>query len=430
MPAAVAAAEGPLPEFRPWLAAAERPDPISLLTQQEQRHLSWLIPERHRCMAEGPLACFRGSAVVMAWDLAVAPHSGVEVQLCGDAQLLNFAFFNGVDGRLIFDIHAFDACCCGPFEWDLKRLVCSLVLAARSLQLPEAYQEQLARHGARSYRRTMRRLAKRSRLKVWFERRDPEARIRRLPDQPLRRQLLALTGALNERDSRRRWRGLCESGPNGRLRFRHDPPLLWRHGELAEAIGPSGEDGPSIEEAFATYRANLPPHGRTFLSGYRISDSAIQAVGLGSVSSHRTIVLLQGSRPDDVLLLECQQAETCQADGQRLMQGGVDPLLGWSGDGQRDPLVWRQFRTGRGVVQISQLDADGLDRYGRLCAGTLARAHARSGDRCAVAAHMADGKAFDRAMASWALAYADQATRDYQRLLEAIATGRISSSPA
>jgi len=429
MSAAITAAEGLLPELSPWQAAAGRPDPIGLLEQHERYHLPWLIPERHRRMAESPWACFRGTAAVMAWDLAMAPHSDLQVQLVGDAQLLNFAFFRGSEGLLDFDLHGCTAGKRGPYEWDLKRLVCSLVLAADSLQLPTACQERLARHGARSYRRTMGRLARRSHLQVWFSRRDHERWIRRLADQPLRRQLLALTDALGKPDSQRTWRGLCQAGTDGRLRFRHDPPRLWRQGEEPGPVEPASTDDQSLEQAFAAYLASLPAYGRSFLSGYQLTDSAVQPLGLGSAGSHRTLVLLQGALEGDVLLLECERVLTPAGEGQPLIPAALDPLLGCSG-GPGEPVLWRQFRSGKGVVRISQLDADGLDRYGRLCARTLARAHARCGDRVAMAARMAVGKAFDRAIASWALAYAKQAGRDQQHLLEAIATGRLSSCPA
>jgi hypothetical protein len=205
---------------------------MALLEAQEQTRIPWLIPERHRRMAASAFAFFRGSPVVMASDLGRAPHSGLEVQLCGDAHLLNFGFYASPERALLFDINDFDETVRGPFEWDLQRLVCSLVIAAQFLHLSAAWQERVARHGARAYRKEMQRLADRSRIDVWYRRIDVDALIAELPERPFRAHLQQVAAQARQRDSRQAVRRLCTTAADGQLQIRHAPPLIWRHAEM------------------------------------------------------------------------------------------------------------------------------------------------------------------------------------------------------
>lgn len=429
-----------LAELGTWAPPLDRPDPMALLEAQERTRMSWLIPERHRRMAGSAFAFFRGSPVVMAADLGCAAHSGLEVQLCGDAHLLNFGFYASPERALLFDINDFDETVRGPFEWDLKRLVSSLVIAAQARQLSTTWQEKVARHGARAYRREMQRLADRSRIDVWYRRIDVDALLAELPERPFRAHLLEVASQARHRDSRQAVRKLCTTGADGQLCIRHDPPLIWRHAEMAAEPGLDEPLQLRVERALAGYLESVRPELRRFLSGYRLVDTASKAVGVGSVGTRCSIGLLVGAREDDVLVLQSKQAEASVlapyatssstahqgqrvVEGQRLMQTVSDPLLGWTTNAHHEHLYWRHFRDWKGSVQLERLDAEGLDLYGRLCAATLAKAHARSGDRNALAAFMAEGKRFDQAITAYGLAYAAQSLSDHQRFLAALSGG-------
>jgi uncharacterized protein (DUF2252 family) len=434
-----------LAELGAWVPPSDRSDPIALLEAQERTRISWLIPERHRRMAASAFAFFRGSPVVMAADLGQAPHSGLEVQLCGDAHLLNFGFYASPERALLFDINDFDETVRGPFEWDLKRLVTSLVIAAQACQLPQSWQGKLARHGARAYRREMRQLAACSHIDVWYRRIDVDAFIAELPDHPFRAHLQQVAADARQRDSLQAVRKLCTTGADGQLQIRHAPPLIWRHAQMEAEPGLSEPLQLRVKQAYGGYLESVRPEVRRFLSGYRLVDTASKAVGVGSVGTRCSIGLLVGSRPDDVLVLQSKQAEASVlaayatspsaahqgqrvVEGQRLMQTVSDPLLGWTTNAHQEHLYTRHFRDWKGSVQLERLDAVGLDRYGSLCGATLAKAHARSGDRVALAAFMAAGKPFDCAMAAYALAYAAQSLRDHRRFLEVFSGG--SAPPA
>ncbi len=433
----------PLADLGAWAPPPDRPDPIGLLEAQERSRVAWLIPERHRRMAASAFAFFRGTPVVMAADLGQADHSGLEVQLCGDAHLLNFGFYASPERALLFDLNDFDETVRGPFEWDLKRLVSSLVIAAQALNLSEDWQEKVARHGARAYRKEMQQLAGCSRIDVWYRRINVDGLIAELPEQAFRTHLLQVAAEARHRDSRQAVRKLCETGADGQLRIRHAPPLIWRHDRMEAELGINEPLQERVAHTYAGYLESVRPDLRRFLSGYRLVDTASKAVGVGSVGTRCSIGLLVGSREDDVLVLQSKQAEASVlapyatspaaahqgqrvVEGQRLMQTVSDPLLGWTTNAHREHLYWRHFRDWKGAVQLEKLDASGLDQYGRLCAATLAKAHARSGDRIALAAFMAGGKRFDQAMAAYGLSYAAQSQRDHQQFLEALASGRLA----
>jgi len=424
----------------------ERPDSLALLAQQEEQRLPWLLPVRHSRMAENPFAFFRGAAAVMASDLARRPHSGLIVQLCGDAHLLNFGFYGSPERQLLFDINDFDETHPGPFEWDVQRLAASLVLAARSLGLSDAQQAKICRRGVRAYGEAMAEFAAMPALPMWVARLPLERLIDQRASANLRCHLERVTAGALRRTSRQAVRKLCESDGSGGLRFRHQPPLIWRF----EALPPdvlAGLDWQAwINAAHGMYRASLPPAMRQLLARFRIVDTALKAVGVGSVGTRCAVTVLVGDHPDDVLVIQGKQAEPSvlaphlpelQASphqgervvqGQRLMQTASDPFLGWGTNPLGHGIYYRQFRDWKGSVDVAQLDADGLKDYGKLCAWTLAKAHARSGDSRAIAAHIGDPKAYGRQLLEPALEHADLAAHDHAQLLQAIASGRISTS--
>lgn len=433
-----------LDQLARWQPPAERPDPIVLLEQQERSRLSWLLPERHRRMAESAFAFYRGTPVVMAVDLGTAAHSGLEVQLCGDAHLGNFGFYASPERSLLFDLNDFDETVRGPFEWDLKRLITSLVIAARDLQLSPAQQRTVARQGARAYRRSMRKMAEQSRLEVWYLRTDVDNLIRELPEHPFRDHVVRVADQARQRDSRQAVRKLCEVGPDGQLRIRHDPPLIWRHAQMPPEAVIAEPLAERQQHSHAEYLQSLRPHLRRLLSGFQLVDTASKAVGVGSVGSRSSIGLFLGEGPEDVLVLQSKQAQPSVlaayattpppehqgqrvVEGQWLMQTVSDPFLGWTTNAHHEHLYWRHFRDWKGAIQLEQLDEEGLNLYGKLCAATLAKAHARSGDRSALSQFMAGRKDFDRAISNYALAYADQSAKDYARFLTAVTSGQLST---
>jgi hypothetical protein len=423
----------------------ERPDPLAQLEQQEARRLPWLVPVRHSRMAENPFAFFRGAAAVMAADLARRPHSGLMVQLCGDAHLLNFGFYASPERQLLFDINDFDETHPGPFEWDVQRLATSMVLAARSLGLEEKQQCKICRRAVRAYGEAMAEFAAMPFLTMWAAPLPLQRLIDQRPSANLRNHLTQVTTAALRRDSRQAVRKLCEADGNGALRFRHQPPLIWRLDAL-DLTWLGGLDWRTwLQQAYRTYLTSLDPSQQHVVSQFVPTDAALKAVGVGSVGSRCTIILFEGPHPDDILVLQGKQAEPSVlapyvdlpvpehqgqrvVQGQRLLQGASDAFLGWYTNPLGQHLYGRHFRDWKGSVEVAQLDGEGLKDYGRLCGWTLAHAHARSGDRCAIAAHIGEPKAFARRVLAQALEHAHWAEHDHALLLRGIASGRISTS--
>ena len=263
----------------------QRRDPIELLSQQEAQRLPWLVPVRHSRMAQSPFAFFRGAAAVMAADLARQPHSGLMVQLCGDAHLLNFGFYASPERSLLFDINDFDETYPGPFEWDLQRLAASLVLAARSLGLSGSQQEKICRRSLRAYAKAMAEFAAMPLMQMWVARLDLERLLAVSHDGCLKNHLRVVTAAACRRNSRQGVRKLCESDGDGGLRFRHDPPLIWRFDQLDQQwLSPMGWQS-WAHQGYNSYRQSIRPEIRHLLSGFRFGDAAYKAVGVGSVGT-------------------------------------------------------------------------------------------------------------------------------------------------
>lgn len=433
--------EGPLITNPP----GERPDPLELLLRQEEGRLQRLLPVRHSRMAQSPLSFFRGGAAIMAADLARQPRSDQIVQLCGDAHLLNFGFAASPERHLLFDLNDFDETHPGPYEWDVLRLAASLVLAARHLGLSAGKQEKVCRRGLRAYARAMAEFASLPMLPMWGLRLDLDQLIQRSISTNLRRHLDDVVEVARRRDSRRAVRRLCESDGRGGLRFRHAPPLIWRFEELEGQWQGRISWQAWVDEAHQRYLRSIRPEVRRLLANFRLCDVAIKAAGVGSVGMRCAIGVFVGDHPDDVLVLQSKQAEPSvlapwletaaprhQGErvvrGQRLLQTVSDPFLGWTTCPAGHHHHWRHFRDWKAAVTLECLDTDGLSDYGRLCGWTLAKGHARSGDRRAIAAHVGASRHFAAAMLAPAVVHADQAESDHRRLLEGIATGVISSS--
>ena len=422
-----------------------RPDSLELLGRQEAQRLPWLVPVRHSRMAQSPFAFFRGAAAVMASDLARAPHSGLMVQLCGDAHLLNFGFYGSPERSLLFDINDFDETHPGPFEWDVIRLATSLVLAARSLGLSEKQQGKVCRRGVRAYGEAMAEFAAMPFLEMWVLKLPLRQMIDQNSSANLKSHLKQVLASALRRNSRQAVNKLCTTNDNGELRFRNEPPLIWRFEELPPAWRADLDWQKWNESIYATYLAQLSPTMQHVIGHFRITDTALKAVGVGSVGTRCAVTVLIGDHPDEVLVLQGKQAEpsvlapyvnldTPQhqgervVQGQRLMQTASDSFLGWGTNPQGQHLYFRHFRDWKGSVEVSQLDANGLGDYGRLCGWTLAKAHARSGNRHAIHALIGESKPFARTVMEQALEHAQLAEHDHAQLVAAMASGQVSSS--
>ncbi|KJE19884.1 hypothetical protein FF36_05827 [Frankia torreyi] len=427
-----------------------RADPVDVIERQSRTRLPELVPLRYQRMLESPFRFFRGAAAVMAADLAGTPVSGIDVQLCGDAHMLNFRLLASPERHLVFDINDFDETLPGPWEWDVKRLAASLVIAGRGNGFAPARRRAAVSAAIGAYRAWMRRFAAMTNLDVWYAHVDVDQLRARLGDVLGRRYTRRLSRAATTARSRDRLRAFARltEVTDGQPRFVSDPPLLVPVRELLR-----GAERDLLTDQLTTiidqYGATLVDDRRSLLAQYRLVDVARKVVGVGSVGTRCWVALLLGRDRDDPLLLQVKEAQaSVLADhlpasrygnqgervvaGQRLMQAAGDIFLGWQRvdgiDGRRRDFYVRQLQDWKGVVLPERMDPDGLALFARLCGATLARAHARSGDRVAIAAYLGAGDAFDQAIARFAEAYADQNERDHAALAEAARSGRISTA--
>jgi uncharacterized protein (DUF2252 family) len=406
-----------------------------------------LVPIRYGRMLASPFTFYRGAAGIMAADLAGTPASGLDVQLCGDAHLSNFGIFAAPDRRLVFDLNDFDETLRGPWEWDVKRLVASLEIAARDRGLKRRDRRAVVASSARAYRGAMREFAGMRTLDVWYARLDVDDALRdlggavRASDVRAARRTAARARA---KDSTRAMAKLTER-VNDSTRIVSAPPLVVPIAELVPTDDTRDIEA-QIMALLARYQRTLAPEHRHLVAGYRYVDMAHKVVGVGSVGTRAWIILLEGRDGHDPLVLQAKEAQASVLErhlpaspyenhgervvrGQRFMQSASDILLGWERvvglDGEVRDFYLRQLWDGKGSAVVEAMDARRLNLYGRFCAWTLARAHARSGDRVAIAAYLGAGPAFDDALVRFAEAYAEQNDSDYRALRGAVSDGRI-----
>ncbi|MEU6768665.1 DUF2252 domain-containing protein [Streptomyces sp. NPDC046853] len=418
-----------------WIPSADRADPVTVLERQGADRVQELLPVRYARMAASPFSFLRGAVAVMAGDLAVQWHTGLTVQLCGDANLLNFGLFASPDGTLLFDLDDFDETCPGPFEWDVKRLAASIAVASRANGHPESGAHAACRAAVAAYRTSMRRLAGLGELAVWYERTDPRGLLPLIDTTRHRdREKSALNGA----------RPRTSLPPLGKLtreadgvrRIVHEPPLL---------IPAGPPDIAAVRKIFGDYRSTLSEERRLLLDRYRFVDAARKVVGVGGVGTRCFIVLLAGRDADDPLFLQIKEAVRSVYEehlpagpyvhpghrvvaGQRLLQAAGDIFLGWMTGPRGRAFYWRRLRDVRGPADVEAMSAAELRSYAGLCGTALSRAHARSGDRIAIAAYLGGSDTFDRAVADFALRYAAQNAQDHAALVEAIASGLVNAA--
>jgi uncharacterized protein (DUF2252 family) len=427
----------------------ERPDPVELLERQAATRVPELVPIRYGRMLVSPFTFYRGAALIMASDLASAtPRSGLTVQCCGDAHLSNFGVFASPERRLVFDINDFDETLPGPWEWDIKRLAASMMIAAQDRGFALAEQERVVLETVAEYRAAMNRFAGMKNLDVWYAHLDIEDLMQLLAKQLTPKMVKRTSKALAKartRDSMSAFSKLTQI-VDGEPRIVADPPLIVPIADLQER----GREKlfETLNERMRAYRETLPRERRILLEQFQLTDFARKVVGVGSVGTRAWIALLFGSDDSDPLLLQMKEAERSVLEqflpasgfanhgqrvvtGQRLMQASSDIFLGWLhvdaglDEMPRDFYV-RQLKDWKGSAEIEQMVPEGMAAYGRMCGWTLARAHARSGDRVAIGAYLGRGPSFERAIVRFAQAYAEQNQRDYAALCEAVESGRIA----
>jgi uncharacterized protein (DUF2252 family) len=393
--------------------------PLRVLEETNRRRVPELVAIREARMRASPFAFLRGAPAVMAADLATTPVTGIPVQACGDAHLLNFGLFATPERNLVFGLNDFDETLPGPWEWDVKRLATSFVVAARTVGFDQAQGRRAALAAVRTYREQLARYAGMRLLDVWYSRVDAATIVAMARGRRRRRAVEDRLARAQHHTNLDALPRLTEAVDGGR-RFVENPPLLTHVSECGEGW---------IEEVLARYRASLPEERRQLLGRFRAHDAARKVVGVGSVGTRCYVVLLLGDRDDDPLLLQIKQATISVLEpyagrsrhrhhgrrvvnGQRLLQTASDIFLGWTGDGVAQYYV-RQLWDMKGSVNIEAMPPNDLFHYGRLCGWVLARAHARSGDAVAISGYLGSSDRFDRAVASFAEAYADQSEADY-----------------
>jgi uncharacterized protein (DUF2252 family) len=445
-----ARAEVPRSRHAEFEAPLDRADPIELLEAQARTRVPELVPIRYGRMLVSPFTFYRGAAKIMAHDLAGTPRSGLNAQCCGDAHLSNFGVFASPERRLVFDINDFDETLPGPWEWDVKRLAASMLIAARDNGYAAKDQDTIVLNTVAQYRDAMRTFAGMNNLEVWYAHLEIEALLKErgaeLKPRIVKRTQQGLAKA-RTRDSVSAFSKLT-GRVNGHVEIVDQSPLI----VPLRVLVPGPEQTEWLEwlrGLLRTYRQSLDHDRRVLLEQFHLMDFARKVVGVGSVGTRAWIGLLFGRDGSDPLFLQMKEAEESVLEehvgksqfrnhgqrvvvGQRLMQASSDIFLGWvrvkaSLDGVARDFYGRQLKDWKGSVEIDQMIPAGMIVYGRLCGWTLARAHARSGDRIAIAAYLGGGSAFDRAILEFSKAYADQNERDYGRLVAAVEAGSITA---
>ncbi len=435
--------------------APHRRDVVDLLESQAATRVPELVPIRYGRMLVSPFTFYRGGALIMAADLAATPRSGLTVQCCGDAHLSNFGAFASPERRLVFDINDFDETLPGPWEWDVKRLAVSMIIAAQDNGFSEKVQERVVLDTVKEYRTAMAGFAAMKNLEVWYAHLDIEPTLQRFisqlkpagkTDKAIKRAEKAIAKA-RTRDSMSAFSKLCER-VNGSSRIVAEPPLIVPIADLAE--GREREElFEELHDRLRGFRESLQHDRRVLLEQFELIDFARKVVGVGSVGTRAWIALLLGRDGGDPLFLQMKEAQASVLEeflapsefsnhgervvtGQHLMQASSDIFLGWvhvdAGlDGQARDFYGRQLKDWKGSAEIEQMIPEGMETYGRLCGWTLARAHARSGDRVAIAAYLGKGDTFDRAIVEFSKAYAEQNEKDYKALADAVKSGRVAA---
>jgi uncharacterized protein (DUF2252 family) len=428
-----------------WAPAPDRADPVAVLTTQDQDRLPWLVPVRHARMAESAFAFYRGAAAIMAADLATTPTIGVPAQLCGDAHLANFGTFASAERRQVFDVNDFDETLPGPWEWDLKRLAASMVIAARDNGLTGKHVRAAAEAATQGYCDAMAAFASTPILDIWYAQAALDDIRQSLPSKSDRKDFDRGVAKARANNSVRVLGKLTES-VDGQVRIKRQLPVLVPLADLAKHLDPD-EVRSAVTKNFHAYVESLPPSRRHLLHRFTIQDIALKVVGVGSVGTRCWLVLATGRDHGEPLFLQVKEATASVleahlpkskyahpgervVEGRRLIQASTDIFLGWSDSVDGRHYYWRQFHDMKGSADVASLSGSRLNNYGELCGWTLAHSHARSGDPITIHGYVGRGHGFSRALADFAVAYADQNEADYEAFRQAIAEGRIEAGEA
>jgi uncharacterized protein (DUF2252 family) len=433
-----------------WEPSPDRPDPVDLIEQQNATREPDLVPVRHGRMMVSPFTFYRGGAKIMSADLQHIPRAGLNVQLCGDAHLSNFGVFASPERALLFDLNDFDETLPGPFEYDVARLAASFVIAARNNGFSRSDARSVTTEVIRAYRTSMRTFADMRTLDVWYSRLDADEVVAKAasgskrPSKAVDRSRKMLQKA-RTKDSLQALSKLTVV-VDGEHRIVSDPPVVVPARDLMATYSISPDViGDVLRTLLRDYRASLSNDRRHLLERFELVDVARKVVGVGSVGTRAWIGLLRGRDGDDPLFLQVKEASRSVLEdhlpksryrqpgervvaGQRLMQAASDIFLGWTKGYEQDRFYyWRQLRDMKGSIDVESMAPAGMAFYADVCAWTLARAHARSGDPVAIASYLGGGDRFDRAMTDFAERYADQNERDYEAFCEAIRSGQLEA---
>jgi uncharacterized protein (DUF2252 family) len=453
--------QAPLSSHEGWTPAADRPDPVALLEEQDATREPDLVPVRHGRMMVSPFTFYRGAAKIMAADLKDTPRAGLTAQLCGDAHLSNFGVFASPERNLLFDLNDFDETLPGPFEYDVKRMSASFTIAARNNGFTKAKGRDATLASVSAYRTAMAEFAQMGTMDVWYAHLSEQqlmaaiesfAAAQKEADKKEKKAAKAEVKAAKKAAQKARTRdsmqALSKLGElvDGRYRIVSQPPIIVPARDFQAAYGMSlDEVQEAVHEQFRAYRSTLPDDRRHLLERFEIIDMARKVVGVGSVGTRAFIVLLQGRDQSDPLFLQVKEATASVLEdhlpksrykqhgervvqGQRMMQAVSDIYLGWT-KGYQDNrfLYWRQLRDMKGSAVIESMTPAALSFYAQQCGWTLARAHARSGDPIAIAAYLGKEDVFDRSVTDFSERYADQNEQDYQAFIAAIRSGRLEA---
>ncbi|MDO4798444.1 MAG: DUF2252 domain-containing protein [Coriobacteriales bacterium] len=431
-----------------WTASSARPDPAELIFEQDKTRLKDLVPIRHERMSVSAFTFYRGAALIMASDLSMVPATGIEVQVCGDAHISNFGLFFSPERHTVFDINDFDETTRGPWEWDVARLAASVEICGRDRGFSDKQRKEAVLAAGQGYRKAMRSFAEMGNLDVWYAHLDIDGLRKAFDDKLDKKKRKRADKTLKKAKSKNSARAVAKLTEvvDGELRIKSDPPTIV---PLRDLVEQSGREVPKdldmaqlVARVLKSYRKTLPPERSTLIDRYRGVDIARKVVGVGSVGTRAWIVVLQGADESDCLVLQVKEASDSvlerfvgrapQAnhgqrvvEGQHAMQTVSDLFLGWTSmpvgeDGRRHDYYVRQLWDGKGSIDLGVVEPKQLKRLAMACGGTLAHAHARTGDRFAIASYLGKSDLFEQSLVSFANAYADQNEQDYRRFLTAL----------
>jgi uncharacterized protein (DUF2252 family) len=416
-----------------WAPSANRPDPIELLKRTDAGRVPELLPIRYGRMAQSPFAFFRGAAAFMAFDLAPTPATGLRVQACGDCHVSNFGGFGSPERRLVFDINDFDETLPAPWEWDVKRLAASVVLAGRQIDLRERECADAARRTVASYRKHMGQYARMRALEVWYSHLDADILVEKAKTHQSKKRWKELEKKAKRQTAEHLFPQIT-AVRNGSRRIVDRPPLVYHPRNYAKI-------SKHITEMFHRYLRTLPEERRVLLERYHLVDIARKVIGVGSVGTRCAVVLLM-ARDDDPLFLQFKEAlpsvlepyaGKCRysyrgervVTGQRMLQAASDVFLGWTRDDENRDYYFRQLRDMKMKIDITSMSSADFIEFIELCGWALARGHARTGDPARISGYLGKSGKFDEAIEKFAVQYADQTERDYSKLLKAIRAHRL-----